>query len=585
MENNQHKAGKKPPEAKRMEKEEVEQKKFITRMGKRQKTTLGVIIIIAIASIVGGIAIYANIPKGGDLIVAVRFDPWAIDPIEAWDLYSTNIVDQVTESLFTIDITDPNNKIIPNLATSWQWSDDNLELTCTLRQGVEFHDGTIFNAQAVKRNFDRAYRLIDEINTRDLWLLSDGRWIIKETQVVDDYTVKFVLNEPYAPLEALLSCWVTSILSPTSLPQDGVINLLDGELIGTGPFIYDGREIGIDVSFIPNPDYWGGKPAIDNLVFSIIPDVDTAVTNFVAGNLSLITECSRNLALWGLLEFGEKIQNLDLPVISAPPSTDTHIIYLRMNNKRIPVEMRKAMAYTFDYDYWLDEYREGWMNRMRSPIPKGILYSNTEDFNFPVLDLEIARRSLQDANWPGTKGLPLDDDEPWEALVYNNTPIATFNYTSAFYREKEIFSITLPENFKKIGVKIEVVNLSVYEYFARTQEIDGYHRNMLEIDMGAWAPDFNDPSNYVNLLMSKDSLFNAAQIDDAQLQTWMDQAIRETNPITREQLYYNIQERFIEEIYPWIMVEVHKSMAWHAPNLRGFVPSTLKLVLKNCYFV
>ena len=87
------------------------------------------------------------------------------------------------------------------------------------------------------------------------------------------------------------------------------------------------------------------------------------------------------------------------------------------------------------------------------------------------------------------------------------------------------------------------------------------------------------------MLMSKDASNNWALIDDGQLKAWMDQAVRETDPIIREQLYYNIQERFIEELYPWIMLDVAKEVAWHSPNLRGFVPSRLKLALNNVYFV
>ena len=85
--------------------------------------------------------------------------------------------------------------------------------------------------------------------------------------------------------------------------------------------------------------------------------------------------------------------------------------------------------------------------------------------------------------------------------------------------------------------------------------------------------------------MSKNAWGNWAQIDDEQLLTWIDQAVRETDPIVREQLYYNIQERFIEELYPWIMLDVAKDVAWYTPNLRGFLPSRLKLALNKVYFV
>jgi peptide/nickel transport system substrate-binding protein len=590
MEKNQNKVGRKKPDAGGKEKEKVAKEGILAGVGKRQKIALGVIIVLTIATIVGGFTIYANLPKGGDLIVTIRNDPITLDPIEAWDVLSIPVIEQVAEGLFTIDLADPDNRIIPNLATDWKWSDDNLELTCTLRQGVEFHDGNEFNAHAVKWNFDRVYGMIDQINTKDLWLLPDGRWIIKETQVVDDFTVKFVLNDPYVPFEAMLSCWVTSILSPSSTPQNELIGLIKGELIGTGPFVYKSYEPDVNISFIPNPNYWGGTPTVDSLTFSFLTnfqdDVNATISAFSSRNLHLISDTSTALVRFGLLEVDKRIT--DNPNITSIPATSSPgIFYLRMNNKRIPVEMRKAMAYAFNYTYWLEDFRE--IYRMRSPIPKGILYSNTEDFDVPVLDLEIARRSLQDANWPGTVGLPLDEDEPWEALVDNNTPIATYNLTTTIFsapnKEDDVLAFLLPENFKKIGVKIEVVNLTLNEFFGRYYEFGGYHRNMLELLWGAWYPDFNDPSNFINVLMSNDAVSNVCQIDDAQLQTWMDEAVRETDPITRELLYYNIQERFIEQIYPWIMLHNPKIITWQSPNLRGFIPCSLKHVFKNIYLV
>ena len=553
---------------------------------RKQKIAIVVLAIITVASIVGivgGIIFYINIPKGGGLNVGIRFGPPTIDPLDS--AYSLILFDQVVEGLFTTDNNDPNNKVIHNLATSHSWSDDDLELTCNLRQGVKFHDGTPFNATAVKWNFDRLYGMINQTQTTAAFslLLPDGRWFINETQVIDDYTVKFVLNEPYSPFLGMLTSWTAYILSPTSTPKDEFIDLITGDLVGTGPFIYDSYEPDVEVRMSPNPIYWGGKPAIDELIFSIIIDAEALVDGLLSGNIHILIDYGTIL----LESMDRLLANLSVTVPEVLP--DVTIFFLGMNNKRIPVEMRKAMAYAFDYDYFIEVIRQGWGFRMRSPIPKGVLYSNTEDFGVPVLDLEIARRSLQDANWPETAGLSLDEDGPWEALVDNNTPIATYNYT---YNDGNVIRgqllPLLQDNYKKIGVKIVNASMSWPEYFYRLTDQYGFHRNMLELFPVGWSTDYNDPNNFINELMSNQegpANLNYAQIDDTQLQTWMEQAVRETNATVREELYYQIQKRFIEEIYPWVMISVPKFSSPYRANLRGYIPNPIKLVLKNAYFV
>ena len=109
--------------------------------------------------------------------------------------------------LETLTVVDPaTGDITPGLATSWEISDDGLELTFTLRDDVTFHDGTPFNAEAVKYNFDRTMSL----TPKAAWQYMGGEKLA-ETQVVDEYTVKLIYNEPYAAILTYLSDGATGI--------------------------------------------------------------------------------------------------------------------------------------------------------------------------------------------------------------------------------------------------------------------------------------------------------------------------------------------------------------------------------------
>jgi peptide/nickel transport system substrate-binding protein len=117
----------------------------------------GTIIVFAIAGIVGGIVILGEIdkPGGGILVIGVTGTLDSLDPIEGWEVDSSAIITQiVTEALFAVEGIHNGSRLIPNLATRSDWSDNKTELTCYIRKSVEFHDGTPFTATAVKWNID-----------------------------------------------------------------------------------------------------------------------------------------------------------------------------------------------------------------------------------------------------------------------------------------------------------------------------------------------------------------------------------------------------------------------------------------------
>ena len=97
-------------------------------------------------------------------------DPRSLDPLCTWGKGSIDVFDQVVETLFTYDLTDPNNVIIPKLAKDFgTWSEDDTTYTVELKEGVKFHDGTDFDANAVLWNFDRLVYFIDETETPLKW--------------------------------------------------------------------------------------------------------------------------------------------------------------------------------------------------------------------------------------------------------------------------------------------------------------------------------------------------------------------------------------------------------------------------------
>ncbi|MFX1296058.1 MAG: ABC transporter substrate-binding protein, partial [Promethearchaeota archaeon] len=147
------------------------------------------------------------------LIYGTLDGPADLDPHNAWDRLSFEVIDQVCEGLYGYNTSDPGLSLIPILAESiGTFSPDMKNFTVNLRQGVKFHDGSPFNATAVKWSFDRLAYLINNNKSKlaELYQYYNSTLktyvpIIKETNVISDYVVSFILNEPYGYIPDILT--------------------------------------------------------------------------------------------------------------------------------------------------------------------------------------------------------------------------------------------------------------------------------------------------------------------------------------------------------------------------------------------
>jgi ABC-type transport system substrate-binding protein len=168
--------------------------------------------------------------------------PEKLDPLDAYDSESIETIMQVVEGLYIYNYSSPEMEVIPNLAASLgTWSHDMLNLTIGLKQGVTFHDGSSFNARAVKWNFDRlqywTYGLdIDhdgDLDNHPLGTASkslfeqNGIPILNRTEILDDFTIRFVLNIPSVIWEKLLAFVACSIILPDSNYLYGYISSIE----------------------------------------------------------------------------------------------------------------------------------------------------------------------------------------------------------------------------------------------------------------------------------------------------------------------------------------------------------------------
>ncbi|GLC88177.1 glutathione ABC transporter substrate-binding protein [Lysinibacillus piscis] len=196
-----------------------------------------------------------------ELIILKASDATNLDPHFVTDMPSTNVVHgKVYETLVAFD---KDRKIVPLLAKSWEQTDE-LTWTFILNEGIHFHDGTDFNAKAVKTTLDR---LLDPALGSPQW---EKVSMIKEVLAEDDYTVVIKLKEPYAPLLAILASHEGSMISAKAVTKGS--DQLATHPVGTGPFIFDSWEKGKEIKLKTNAAYWGNLPKYGGVTFKIVPD-------------------------------------------------------------------------------------------------------------------------------------------------------------------------------------------------------------------------------------------------------------------------------------------------------------------------
>ncbi|NVM36012.1 MAG: tandem-95 repeat protein [Candidatus Lokiarchaeota archaeon] len=486
----------------------------------------------------------------------------SLDPHIALDTVSIEFIDQCLEGLFAYDLTDPETPLVTRLGLGYRWV-DTMKLEVDLREGVKFHDGTDFNADAVKWNFDRLYNIIhNHDNTlgyiyqisadlfRDIegvdlsWVPQGGMVdILNKCVVLDIYKVLFDLNVPYSPFIDLLTFSGSYILSPIAHADDfdSVIPTSSIDLVGTGPFIFVNISINEDNATLwGNVNYWRGAPYTPVLKFSYISDVNLREQALISGDLTFIGNPSISF-----IETNSENPNINITI--GPSTIGMWYLGFRMNN--VNATFRKAISYAFNYTHVIDVIMEEYASRLQGPIPKGIKYYN-ESIPYTNMDIQYARQILIDEGVAPPEAISWSDAQ-WQSRAETD-PLVIFNYSYIIGNQiREEVGLLLEENLDQIGIFLERDGFTASEFMGKMFEYGGHSRDELEMYFTGWISDSKDPSSIFLSLLLNTSQYNVEGLNDEEIQKWVIKAIVSTDETEKQNLYNKIQYRLQNELYPW----------------------------------
>ena len=245
----------------------------------------------AIAALALAVALSSTAPAGAQtppnvLVIGQIAEPASLDPQVSTAANDFRIAVNIYDGL--VRNKAGTLEIEPARATDWSISADGREYTFTLRRGVTFQDGTPFNAEAVKFNFDRMLKKDHPFYSTGPFPLSFFFSSVASIDVVDDHKVKFTLSEAYAPFLSNLASPTGLIVSPAAVKQYG--KDFGRHPVGTGAFKFDAWESNARVVVSRNAGYWDGPPKLEAVVFRPITDANTRVAEMLSGGIDVLLE-------------------------------------------------------------------------------------------------------------------------------------------------------------------------------------------------------------------------------------------------------------------------------------------------------
>ena len=510
--------------------------------------------------------------EGGTLVFGTSQDPVVLDGALVSDGESLRAIDQLFEGLVTLELG--GTEIEPGLAESWETSEDGMAWTFNLRDGVTFHDGEPFNAEAVCFNFDRWYNFKGSFQNPSAsyyWQTVFGGFaepeegspessLYESCEAVDELTVTLNLTEASSSFLGALALTNFTIASPAALQEFGADEgTVDEEgifqptgtygtehPIGTGPFMFESWIRGDRLVMVRNDDYWGEPASIDELIFRPIPD-----------------NAARLQALQtGEIQGYDLVEPQDFPTIEGDDSLQLlrrpafNVAYVGINQAHEPLdqlEVRQAIAHGLNREEVVNSFYAGTGVVAKEFMPPE-LFGYADDVTEYEFDPQRSIELLEQAGLETPVQIefcyPTDVSRP-----YMPDPVRNFQAFRASLEEAG-FAITprsAPWSPDYLGLVDE---------------------GRCPLYLLGWTGDYADPDNFVGTFFRTPQ--EAWGFDNDEIFTALEEARREPDLDRRTELYQEAN-RLIMDFLPGVPYAHSEPALAFAANVQGYQPSPVSL--------
>jgi peptide/nickel transport system substrate-binding protein len=464
--------------------------------------------------------------EGGTLVIAELSDATQLDPHKGTDIPSANVYHgKIYEGLVK---QDKNMDVQPALATEWKRVDD-LTWEFKLREGVKFHDGTDFNAEAVKKTFER---ILDPNTASSRAKLFE---MVKEFKIVDDYTIQFVTEYPFAPLLANLAHYSGGIISPAAIEEYG--DELGQHPTGTGPFEFKSWTPGQEIVLAKNENYWGEKAKVDEVVFKVIPEDATRIAMVETGEAHIaepvpVTEVDRI----------ESSQSMKLN-----RSEGLGIDYVGFNIKKKPyddVRVRQAINYAVDTQAIIDGVYNNVGTKATGPMGPGV-WGHNPDLKGYGYDVEKAKKLLKEAGY----------EDGFKTTIWTNDN-----------KERVGVAEVIQSQLKGVGIEAEI---KVVEWGAYLEATANGEHDMFILGWSNMTGDADYNQYFLFHSEAQGNPGNRSFYGNSEVDKLINDGRRATDPKERAEIYAKAQEIELEEA-PMIFLRNDENLVVLNKNVKGF---------------
>ncbi|MEM1254415.1 MAG: ABC transporter substrate-binding protein [Cyanobacteria bacterium P01_H01_bin.21] len=450
--------------------------------------------------------------------------------------------------------------LVPELATEWTASEDALTWTFTLREGVKFHDGTDFNAEAVVFNVNRwwdpefEYGFRDEGKLYEIWtqlfggFKGDEASILADVSAVDNLTVEFTLSEPFAAFPAAIASAYFGIASPTAIQESGAdYGTPSGLAVGTGPFVFEEWLSGDRITLSKFDDYWEeGLPKTEQLVFSFIEDPAARLAQLRAGALDFTVDLTPD-------QLAEIESDNNIEAVYRP---SFNVGYLALNPSYEPLsspEVRQAIAQAINRPAIVEAFWGELGTTDAHFVPPSMEAYTSGSVGDYEYDPEAAQAAIAEAGYPDGFDLDLWYMPVSRPYFPNPKPIA------------EAFAAELSQ----IGITVNLQTKDWAAYLEDRNTAPGFQSFML-----GWTGDYGDPDNFLYAHFGPGATQDLGNYESPEMFDLLNKARSETVPEEREKLYQDVDTMLFDKALRIPIVHSQPLLAQRT-GLAGWSPSPL----------